>query len=83
MNIVELRDRLTQIIDENNKRFPNENRNQHECFAHVTITKRVHQYIPVQFACSCLMGFKDNKNGFELILNDDKKLEYGRNQKRD
>lgn len=82
MNIKELRDRLTIIIDENNSKFPDENRNQHPVFVDYRLSKRVHCYAPIEHAESSLYGFKGDKNGFVLHIDDTAILEYGHNSKR-
>jgi hypothetical protein len=83
LNIIELRDRLSEIIKENDRRFPSENRNQCPLFAHVQISKRIVKYTPIKYAESSLCSFINDKKGFILHLDNDNALEYGRNRKRE
>ncbi len=86
MNIVELRDRLTDIINQNNERFPDENRNQYPVFFKNQVSKRIVEYKSIDCADSSLYSFIDSKNGFVVANgrfsdNSGIKIIYGKNRK--
>jgi hypothetical protein len=79
MNITELRDRLTQIIQENENHGWGE-RNTSEITAQIKISKRITEYRTIKYASSSWVGL-GNTNVFELAT-DDTPIWRNGNQKR-
>lgn len=82
MNIIELRDRLSEIIKENDARFPAEFRNEQKVYAHYKVSTRVSVYAPVRYAEGSLYMFVNGNQGFNLELDMGEAIEYGRNNPR-
>ena len=85
MNIIELRDRLTEIIKENEKHGWVD-RNASECGVRIPVSKRVTEYRTIKNASSGWLGLTNNQeehiNIFELGLSE-VKATYGKNRKND
>lgn len=69
MNIVELRNRLTAIIDENEKRGWS-NRNSSDVVLKMKVTKRKNEWRKVAYVSSAWVGFPNGKNVFEIQSED-------------
>lgn len=82
MTLIELRDRLTEIINENDRRFPNENRNQSTVYVVHKISKRVHEYSPIEYAEGSQYSFINNERGFVLTPDQEKSIRYGNNKRK-
>jgi hypothetical protein len=72
MTIIELRDRLTEIIEENNRRGWGE-RNNSKTAVRIDLTKRTHELRTIRAASSGWLGIgsrasRADDNVFELIL---------------
>ena len=78
MTIVELRDRLTQIIEYNEKHGWAE-RNESDVVVHHQVSKLVHEYLPVVQAMGTWMGLGPNTNVFQINLEPTPIWRNGRN----
>ena len=68
MTLIELRDRLTDIITENESRGW-AGRNDSRVVVKRQVSKRIIEYTPVKYACSAWLGVKEEKV-FELTTED-------------
>lgn len=69
MTLVELRDRLTDIIEDNEKHEWAERNNSRVVVRH-RATKRKVEYRPIRYACSAWLGL-GTEDVFEIITEDD------------
>ncbi len=69
MNIIELRDRLTRIIEDNERQGWGERNNSRVAVKHQA-SKRIYEYRPVKYACGSWLGLND-ESVFEIITEDE------------
>lgn len=80
MNLIELRDRLTDIIEDNKLRGWEE-RNTSDVVVTSSPSKRVREYKQVRYACSAWLGLQDSHGErhrvFEIVTMDEPLARYG------
>jgi hypothetical protein len=81
MNIIEARDRLTAIIEENERRGW-ANRNESELVIQVKVSKRRRDYYAITHAGSSWVGLENGRDYFELRTTDEPVAKYGVPEKR-
>ena len=78
MTIVELRDRLTQIIEDNESHGWAE-RNESDVVVRHQVSKLVHEYLPVKYVPGPWMGLGPNTEVFLITLESTPIWRNGRN----
>lgn len=80
MNICQLRDRLTNIIDDNEQRWPE--RNSSDVVVNIQLSKRVVEYRKTaQFMSGCEYSLSNGKHYFVIETDDAPVAVYGKNRK--